>query len=110
MRNSAKRGGALYSADDLRLVAADKGIQNQSTEEELSPIRTLTKEENRPPEDTHQSLTEWLEPIPPEVKTRHRRHTNVSQDPRYDRAPTAGDSECTEAPTRIPEWILPLET
>ena len=34
----------------------------------------------------------------------------MSQDPRYDQATTAGDSECTEAPTRIPECILPLET
>ena len=28
IRNSAKCGGALYSADDLRLVAADAGTQN----------------------------------------------------------------------------------
>ena len=110
IRNSAKGGGALYIADDLRLVAADTGNQNQTTEEDLSSIMTAWKEENHPPDDSHQSSTDWLEPIPPEVETRHRRHTDVSQDPRYDRAPKDGDLECTEAPTRIPEWILPLET
>jgi hypothetical protein len=51
-----------------------------------------------------------LEPLSPEVETRHRRHTDVSQDPRYDQATTVGDSECTEAPNRIPDWILPHET
>ena len=50
-----------------------------------------------------------LQPLPPDVQTRHRRHTNVSQDPRYARATTAGDSECTEALNRIPDWILPHE-
>jgi len=38
LRNSAKRGIALYSADDLRLVAADAGNQNQTTEEELASL------------------------------------------------------------------------
>ena len=84
--------------------------QNQTTEEELSSITTTTQEENHPKEGTHQTLTDWLEPLPPEVETRHRRHIDVSQDPRYDRATTAGDSECTEAPTRTPVWILPHET
>ncbi len=48
--------------------------------------------------------------MPTEVETRHRRHIDVSQDPRYDRAATATDAECTEVPSRISEWILPLET
>ncbi len=29
---------------------------------------------------------------------------------RYASVSTGGDTECTEAPTRIPEWILPIET
>ncbi len=41
---------------------------------------------------------------------RNHRHTDVSQDPRYTQATTDGDSECTEAPSRISGWILPLET
>jgi hypothetical protein len=34
---------------------------------------------------------------------------DVSQDPRYAQDTTDGDQECTTAPSRIPEWILPLE-
>jgi hypothetical protein len=67
-------------------------------------------EANHPTEGTTHTLTDWLEPLPPEVKTRHLRHIDVSQDPSYDRANTAGDLESTEAPTRIPDWILPHET
>jgi len=40
LRNSAKGGGTLYSVDDLRLVAADAGNQNQTTEEKLSSLVT----------------------------------------------------------------------
>jgi hypothetical protein len=71
---------------------------------------TPTQEEEHLAEAPPHTPIDWLEPLPPEVETRHRRHTDVSQDPRYDRASTAGDSECTEAPSRIPDWILPLET
>jgi hypothetical protein len=110
IRNSAKGGGELYGADDLRLVAADADNQNQTTEEELSTIMTPILEANQPTEGTTHTLIDRLEPLLPEVETRLRRHTDVSQDPRYDRATTAGDSECTEDPTRIPEWILPHET
>jgi hypothetical protein len=35
---------------------------------------------------------------------------DVSQDPRYDILTTNSDAECVEAPARLPEWILPLET
>ena len=103
IRNSTKGGGALYSADDLRLVAADTGNQNQTTEEELSSIMTPTQEENQLTEGTHQTLNDLLEPLPPDVETRYRRHTDVYQDPQYDKAATAGYSECTETPTRIPD-------
>jgi predicted outer membrane repeat protein len=48
IRNSAKGGGALYSADDLRLVAADTGNQHQTPEEELSFIMNLPQEANHP--------------------------------------------------------------
>jgi hypothetical protein len=40
IHSSTKGGGALYNADDLRLVAADASNQNQTTEEELSSIVT----------------------------------------------------------------------
>jgi hypothetical protein len=91
-------------------VAADADNQNQTTDEELSSVVTPTHEKIRPTEGIHQASTDWLEPIPPDVETRHRRHTDVSQDPRYYQATTVGDLECTKAPSRIPDWILPQET
>ena len=54
IRSSAKGGGALYSAYDLRLMAADAGSQNQSTDEELFSIVTPTQEEIHPTEGKHQ--------------------------------------------------------
>ena len=41
---------------------------------------------------------------------RRRRLTDVSMDPRYNHlglSATAGDAECTAAPSRIPKWVLP---
>jgi len=58
IRNSAKEGGALYCADDLRLVTADACNQNQTTEEELSCINTPTLWEHHPTEGTHQTSTD----------------------------------------------------
>jgi len=43
LRNSTKGGGALYSANDLRLMAADAGNHNQTTEEELASLVTPHK-------------------------------------------------------------------
>ena len=43
-----KGGGALYNADDLRLVAVDASNQNQTMQEELSSTMTPTQDENRP--------------------------------------------------------------
>jgi len=54
--------------------------------------------------------TDWLEPLPLDAETRRRRHTDVSQVLRYDQDNKVGDSECSEAPTRIPKWVLPNET
>ena len=71
---------------------------------------TPPQEDICPKQGLDQTSTNWLEPLPPEVETRHRRHTDVSRAQRYDKATTIGDLECTEAQTRIPDWILPLET
>ena len=48
VRNSAKDGGALYSAEDLRLVAADTGNQHQTTEEERASLATPPREDLHP--------------------------------------------------------------
>jgi len=71
---------------------------------------TPPQEDICPEQGLDQTSTDWLEPLPSEVKTRHRRFKYVSRDQRYDQATTVGDLECTEATTRIPVWILPLET
>ncbi len=110
IRNSVKDGGSLYSADDLRLVAADAGNQNQTSEEELASLVTPQQDDLYPKQGPDHTLTTRLEPLPPEAVARHRRHTDVSRDPKYDQATTHGDSECIAAPSRIPDWILPHET
>ena len=58
--SSPKEGGALYIADDLRLVTANAGSQNKTTDEELSSIATPTQEETHPTEVKHQTSTDWL--------------------------------------------------
>ena len=56
------------------------------------------------------TTNDWLEPIPPLEPERPRRHTDVSQDPRYKtKTSTKDDEECITAPDRFPEWILPKE-
>ncbi len=55
-------------------------------------------------------MTDWLEPLPPDAETRHRRHNDVYHDPRYEQAAKTGKFESIEAPTRIVDWVLPHET
>ena len=89
---------------------ADAGIKHQTTEDTLASLVAPLQEDPHPVTGPDQTPPDWLAPIPPEVKTRRRRHTDVSQDPRYDIPTPTGDSECIEDPARIPEWILPTET
>ena len=130
IRNSAKGGGALYSAEDLRLVMADAGTQSQTTAEELASLDTPTLHDPHTGHRQEDDSEDWLAPLPTAAESRHRthtypfsqsppppeigvaqhrRHVDVSQDPRYAQDTTDGDHECTTAPSRIPEWILPLE-
>ena len=83
IRNSAECGGALYSADDLRLAAADAGTQNQTPLETLASLALTSQDDLHPQGGQHPQLTDWLEPHPPDADTRHHRHTDVSQDLRY---------------------------
>jgi hypothetical protein len=64
----------------------------------------LNREENT-------SHADWLHPITSH-SIRHLRHTDVSQDPRYNPgylSADTGDAECTSAPRRIPDWVLSHE-
>ena len=110
IRNAAKGGGALYGADDLRLVMADAGTRTHTPLGTLTSLAFTSQDDSHTQGEQHPQTTEWLEPLPPEADTRHKRHTDVSQDPRYNQVSTHTDTECTSAPTRIPAWILPLET
>ncbi len=98
-RNSIKRGVALYSAEDLLLVAPYAGNENQTTEDELVFVVTPRQVEGHPDQGLQPPTMDWLKHLLPNADTRHRRYIDVSQDPRYVRATTAGDSECTKAPT-----------
>jgi hypothetical protein len=53
---------------------------------------------------------DWLAPLPTTEEIRRRRHTDVSLYPRYNYwglSAATGDAECTAAPSRIPDWVLP---
>ena len=55
---------------------------------------------------------DWLDPLPATEAHRIKRHTDISQDPRYNlQVPSiAGyDAECTSAPNRLPTYVLPAE-
>jgi predicted outer membrane repeat protein len=104
IRNSAKDGGALYSAKDLRLVAADAGTRCQNTADDNAALIPPPREDIPAGPDSAESETEWLQPLPPDAATQprsrnhtnppdtsvaqHRRHTDVSKDPRYDQDTT----------------------
>jgi hypothetical protein len=53
---------------------------------------------------------DWLTPLATSADIRRKRHTDVSRDPRYNHwglSAVDGDVECTAAPHRIPNWLLP---
>ena len=83
IRKSAKGGGALYRADDLRLVAADAGTQHQTSLETLAYLISPLPDDPHPQGGQHPPTTDWLEPLLPNADRRHHRHKYVSQDPRY---------------------------
>ena len=113
IRTTSKGGGALHSTPDLILVAADTGTLPQTSGVNMPPPRPppSSQEENPPPTKTTPG-TDWLAPMPSPNRIAHMRHTDVSQEMRYnlsDLAAAAGDTECTTAPRRIPSWVLSPE-
>ena len=96
------------------LISADIGIQSQTSTESLDLLTpymgspTSDEGEESPPE-INTPHPDWLDPIPSSNSIRNGRHTDVSKDPRYETRglfAAAGDTQCTEAPRRIPEWVL----
>ncbi len=90
-------------------MEADAGTRDQTTIGDLAFLLTLPLEDKDtlPDPETGMAVTDWLPPLPRVTgAAQHQRHTDVSQDPRYETYPNT-DSECTDAPSRIPSWILP---
>ena len=82
IRVAAKGIGALHTAHDLVLVAADTGSQPQTLEETIASLSSTPFGDDadaRPVTTTF----DWLEPLPTKEDIRRRRHKDVSLDPRY---------------------------
>ena len=122
-----RSGGGLHRAPDIVLVTADAGSHPQTSQVSLETLcSTQCTEETvadgnlcpaLPTEervDDRAPLTnmDWLDPLPSTEACRIKRHTDVSQNPRYDvQGPFASyyDAECTAALSRIPPWVFPAE-
>ena len=113
IRKTARRGGALHSAPDLVIVMADTGTRPMTTGEYLDSLSS-TAEDNNPCQKPETRPHDWLAPLPTSEDTRYMRHTDVSQDPKYNHGGLSaadGDAECTTALRRMPDWVLlPGET
>jgi hypothetical protein len=74
--------------------------------ESLSP----TSEDTDPSPTKETIPQDWFAPLPTMEEIRRRRHNDVSLDSRYIQwglSAAARDEECTAAPSRIPDWVLP---
>ena len=78
---TAKGGGALYSAPDLVLIMPDTGTQPMTTRDSIESLSSTAEDTNlSPPAETPH---DWFAPLATLEDVRRRRHTDVSQDPRY---------------------------
>jgi hypothetical protein len=88
---------------------ADTSVQSMTTGdsvETLSPTSEVTDQSPTKKPIPHG----WFAPLSTTEEIRRKRHTDVSMDPRNNHwglYATAGDAECTAAPSRIPDWVLP---
>ena len=82
IRKTAKGGGALHSAPDLVLVTADTGTQPITTGDSIESISPILEDDSLTP-TTEPPPHVWCAPLPTSEDVRRRRHTDVSQDPRY---------------------------
>jgi len=90
---------------------ADTGIQPVTTRDSIESLSPTPENTDLSP-TTETTSHDWLAPLPTTEEIRRRRLTNVLQDPRYNHwglSAAAGDAECTAAPSRIPDWVLPHE-
>jgi len=90
---------------------ADAGTQPMTTGAHIESHSPTSEETNRLSPSTETSPHDWLAPLSTSEETHHRRHIDVSQDPRYNHwgiSAADGDAECTAAPHRLPDWIYGL--
>ena len=107
-----REGGGLHNAPDLVLLTSDTGSQPQTSEASLDALHSATTTEDPEHDGGLNTPMEWLEPLPYVEDTHRRRHTDVSQDPRYTNqglAASDGDTDGTEIPNRVPTWVLPTK-
>jgi hypothetical protein len=74
-------------------------------------LRFATTTEEPEDDEGMSKPLDWLESLPNVEVTSRKRHTDVSQDPRYtiqDLSASDGDAKCTEVLARIPLWLLPI--
>jgi hypothetical protein len=82
IRKTSKGGGALHSAPDVVLVATDTGSQFQTSVATLAFLSFVPEGENIDPRAAATPI-DWLAPLYTMKDIRRRRHTDISQDPRY---------------------------
>ena len=90
---------------------ADTSTQHMTTGDSIESLSPTSEDINLPP-TTETPQYDWFAPLPTSEDVRRRRHTYVSQDFRYNHwglSAATGDAECTVAPSRIPDWVLPRE-
>jgi hypothetical protein len=117
IRKTSKGGGALHTAPDLVLITAYTGIQSQIDNVSLNLLSSylgsqssIEESDSQPKETTPRP--DWLDPNPSPTRVQSTHHMVVSRDPRYETGTLSavdGDTQCTEAPRRIPEWVSSRE-
>jgi len=117
----------VHEAPDIVLVTADAGSHPQTAQISLETLCSIqyTEEtvvdgtlcsalptEERVDDRARHTNMDWLVPLLATDATRIKRHTDVSEDPRYIlQGPSSSDydAKCTTAPSRIHPRVLPAE-
>ncbi len=63
IRKTAKRGGALHSAPDLRLVMADKCVRSMTTRDSIEYLSPTSEDTNTSPTEENRP-NDWFVPLP----------------------------------------------
>ena len=112
IRKSAKGGGGAPQCPGLSHGHGGCGFTPANITSSLETVCfARTAEENTYDVALH-THQEWLDPLPSTANTRNKRHTDVSQDPRFTHQGLTASTYvagCTTALNLIPSWVLPTE-